>query len=821
MIIALPTLVAFSQDLRIEANDLALNKLLIALRDNYGLNLSFNDKELSKYSITLSKEFESPDEALNFILKDLPVTYEKSGEVYLFYTKKRSHEETMIYRLAGKTVASENLESLPFTHVIINGSGGITDEFGNFNFESKKDSIFRLKISHLGYQVLDTLLNHGLHHQIKLVSALLRIDEVVVRPDPSMSQEQTGSEAGLMRLNHNIAILIPGSGDNSVFNLLRLQPGILAAGERSSDIIIWGSHAGQSQINFDGITLFSLKNYNDNISAVNPYMAKDIRVYKGGYDATLGERVGAIVDITGIEGNKIKPGLNLNVNNMTANILAEAPLGNNVSIVGAYRQTYYNLYSPEDLQITQGSHGHFGEDGIIVSPDYQFRDGNLKISGLTPKGDSYQVSTLMGQDQFSYSVEEDHMNSAISQEFQEKNRQYGIRTQYNKLWKGKGTTEISLAYSSLQNRVSDVQNSMKTGMGHSTHQQNKQTQNDISELKAKISGNFTLYPGHKTKFGVGLIRNSTILKEISNNINQVDENEQGTQLMSYLQDRIFLNSMMNFTVGLRADYSINIQKFYLQPRFKISIKPSSHFKLNGSWGLYNQFINLSSVVDEYENYRYLWMVSDGDQFPVLYSQHLVIGGIYRNNGFSFSIESFYKITKGITRILQNDGQNSPYEGRGKTKGIDFYVKQNYKGHSLWLSYTISQSLEWFPYFTDSEYQSSLQDQRHEIKFSGIFNLSPFFISANYVYGSGFLGYPPNSVDPVDRYPYKRADIAATYRFALKSVRIEAGISILNLFNRENIKFTNVTQIPVEDSNSVSIYSEALPFTPALFLNVRF
>ena len=74
---------------------------------------------------------------------------------------------------------------------------------------------------------------------------------------------------------------------------------------------------------------------------------------------------------------------------------------------------------------------------------------------------------------------------------------------------------------------------------------------------------------------------------------------------------------------------------------------------------------------------------------------------------------------------------------------------------------------------------------------------------------------------MDKYPYKRADIAATYRFALKRVRIEAGISILNLFNRENIKFTDVTQIPVEDNNFVSIYSEALPFTPALFLKVRF
>ncbi len=82
---------------------MGLNKLLITLRDNYGLSLSFDDKELSKYSITLSKEFESPDEALNFILKDLPVTYEKSGEVYLFYTKKRSPRESTIYRLAGKT----------------------------------------------------------------------------------------------------------------------------------------------------------------------------------------------------------------------------------------------------------------------------------------------------------------------------------------------------------------------------------------------------------------------------------------------------------------------------------------------------------------------------------------------------------------------------------------------------------------------------------------------------------------------------------------------------------------------------------------------
>jgi len=33
-------------------------------------------------------------------------------------------------------------------------------------------------------------------------------------------------------MNHKIAIFT-GNGDNSIFNLLRLQPGILAAGEQS------------------------------------------------------------------------------------------------------------------------------------------------------------------------------------------------------------------------------------------------------------------------------------------------------------------------------------------------------------------------------------------------------------------------------------------------------------------------------------------------------------------------------------------------------------------------------------------------------------
>jgi len=70
---------------------------------------------------------------------------------------------------------------------------------------------------------------------------------------------------------------------------------------------------------FDEFTIFGLKNFNDNISAINPYMVKDIVVLKGGYGAEYGERVGGIVNITGIGGDKTTPKLNMNINNMITN----------------------------------------------------------------------------------------------------------------------------------------------------------------------------------------------------------------------------------------------------------------------------------------------------------------------------------------------------------------------------------------------------------------------------------------------------------------------------------------------------------------------
>ncbi|MGD9992901.1 MAG: carboxypeptidase-like regulatory domain-containing protein [Salinivirgaceae bacterium] len=811
--------ISFSQEIKVSVENVTLNTLLIDIRDNYNIDISFDDTELAKYTISLKKSFKSPEKTFDYILKDLPINYEKINDVYLFFYKTQNISRAIKYTLSGVITDAFNSESLPYTNIIVNGFGIISDEFGNFNFVSTSDSIFKLRISYLGYRQIDTIISPGVNHKIKMTPANLNIEEVVVTADSTFGADQTGSKAGLLRLNQKVAFLVPGNGDNSIFNILRLQPGILAAGEQSSELLIWGSYAGQNQINFDGITLFGLKNFNDNISAVNPYLAKDIRIYKGGFDATFGERVGGIIDITGIDGNKNKTSLNANISNTTMNLLGEIPIGKKLSIIAAYRQTYYNLYSDSDFQINNNSQTHFLESGILVSPDYGFRDGNLKISGNTNSGDTYQLSSFWGQDKFSYDVEQEHQSSLITQKLNESNTQYGFHTRYNKLWKGKGSTEININYSFLQKETRDTQSSTEMGMNHNMHNLNEQYLNSVSELKAILKGDFNLWQFHKIKIGTGLISNETIVRETSFDVQNKNELDKTSQIIIYIQDKIFVHDKLKVTLGVRADYSLNLKKSYLQPRLNLQFRPITNLQFNASWGIYNQFISQSTVVDQYGNYRYLWIVSDDIEIPVLNAQHLVVGSKFKTNGFSINVEGFYKITDGITRQLDEFEANF-YEGQNKTKGIDFLMKQELRGHSFWISYTLSESLERFSYFQDNIYRSAIHDQRHEIKFASIINLAPFHISVNYVYGSGFL-QNTELLSEKENYPYKRLDISGTYKFSLNRIKFETGLSILNLFNYDNIKLSDITQIPDSQGSSVSIYSETVPFTPTLFLNLSF
>ena len=185
------------------------------------------------------------------------------------------------------------------------------------------------------------------------------------------------------------------------------------------------------------------------------------------------------------------------------------------------------------------------------------------------------------------------------------------------------------------------------------------------------------------------------------------------------------------------------------------------------------------------------------------------------------MEGYLKRTGGITRFLETGEGIIRYEGDGKTKGLDFFIKKEFKNQTLWISYTLSKTEEHFPYFLTEEYIPAMHDQRHEIKVAGLAKLKSFHFSANYVYGSGFPD-PDQLPDIIDYvHPYSRLDASIIYKFPVRKIHLDAGFSVLNVLNTENIKYSNITRIPTDELNTVSIYAEAVPRTPALFLNIYF
>jgi hypothetical protein len=320
--------------------------------------------------------------------------------------------------------------------------------------------------------------------------------------------------------------------------------------------------------------------------------------------------------------------------------------------------------------------------------------------------------------------------------------------------------------------------------------------------------------------GLGYIYDRIGLRQDSVNVTLLSQRIESKRINGYLQDNIYLGRL-NIKAGLRTDYSLELGKTYWQPRLSASLAAGDYFHLNTSWGIYNQFITKSSMVDELGNFRYVWTASDNMDIPVLEGKHYVAGISYRNNGFLFSVEGFKKTTTGLTRFMRNRKVGKVISrGDSRSTGIDFFLKKNIKRHSAWVSYTLSNTEEHFSHFPRDEYRRAPHDQKHEVKFAALVNISPFYLSANYVYGSGFPDMTPNADDgDTEDIPYNRLDASFVYRFSTKKLNLETGISVLNVLNSENIKYSNFVKIPSDENTSINIHTEAMPFTPTIFLRL--
>lgn len=848
---------AQSENIKIKAKNQPLNLILLDLRKNYDFQFSYSDNNLSKYKISIDQEFQGKKEAVEFLIQGLPLKYKKAGDVFIIIPDKRKEEirepEKPKTKIAGQIVEAGSYEPLPFSHILINNQQLVSDVMGSFNYTASADSSFHVQISHLGYYVFDTIVSRSTNSRFQLTPSSKDIAEITVQNNIIEKATLVGERSGNMKLNHNISRFIPGQGDNSVFNLMRLMPGIQAAGEQSNDLLIWGSYEGQSQITFDEFTIFGLKNYNDNISAVNPFLVKNIEIFKGAYEAKYGNRVGGIVNISGKNGNRQKPSASLNINPTTINGMLEFPLFRKSTFMMAYRQTYYNLYNKDDFNIfaptrpynKSASSDRISFDVDVYPDDYEFRDMNLKYTFHGDNGDVFYMSAYRGLDRFKIDI-----FTEIEREFKgnnnnwlvpfeltisnsEENIQRGVSANYTKMLKN-GSSTIVFSHSDFSNSLLDDISSLNKRNNNELNINRANKTNQVFENILKIENRIALSNANEIQFGGGVIGNETnflrvVNKKDSNTVDTISNSNNRAFL--FIQDQFSVGSRLTLKTGLRMNIARSISKNIFEPRISANYKLTENWKVSGAWGIFNQFIYKVAEVDEFKNYTYNWTTSSETR-PSLKAMHVTGGMNYFKNDLTINIEAYYKSTNNIVERVYNTLERNDkavskyfeYSGNAKTRGVDFYAKKDLGKHSIWASYTLSQSIQNLSNVLDinTGYVYAPHDQRHEFKVAGIANYKRFYLSANYVYGSGMQIIKEMFQDETDNVSYNRFDVALTYNFNTKFVQGETGLSILNVFDTQNLKYANIKNIEIsKDAGDIRVYSDAVAFTPILFLKMTF
>ena len=204
--------------------------------------------------------------------------------------------------------------------------------------------------------------------------------------------------------------------------------------------------------------------------------------------------------------------------------------------------------------------------------------------------------------------------------------------------------------------------------------------------------------------------------------------------------------------------------------------------------------------------------------PVPESVHHVLGISYLPGLFDFAIEGYYKNESGFSRyFIGRNAEAVQIEGSAQAIGLDVFLRKKLRQHEFRLAYSLGRVREQFERGRNvSVYLLAPQSQQHEIKTSATFNFYPISLSLVHVHGSGF----PNTTirrNTEDFAIYARTDLALQYSVNAKYLKFDTGLSVLNLFNQRNIRLNQSVNVP----DGQVINTLGIPFTPTLYLNVRF
>jgi hypothetical protein len=712
--------------------------------------------------------------------------------------------------------------------------GTTSNQYGYYSISFKASDTTEVLISYSGYQPIAKQLIKGKSVQIDILlqQANNTLKEVVVNAnhnDDNVNKAEMGVIDIPIKAIKQLPVLL---GEHDILKTIQLLPGVQGGQEGTTGFYVRGGNLDQNLIQLDEATVYNPSHLFGLFSTFNVNAINSVKLIKGGFPSQYGGRLSSILDIKMKEGNKTKYQTEGGLGLISGNLTFQGPIQKNKSsfIISA-RRSYIDLF----LHLTS------------KTTKYRFYDVNAKVNYELGKNDHLFISAFKGNDDAAYTG-----SNSLNYGTNFGNTTASLR--WNHLYGNKIFSNTSLIYNDYHLQLATAQNSyyqvLYTG---------------IKDINAKTDFTATPNTKHTIKFGANYTYHTLYPGAISAKIpkkgNKVTINPDSLTKRYSTEAAFYINDDYKITNNFSVNYGVRIPVFNasgktysnIEPRITTRLSLNKNTSIKASFTQMNQFVHLvpSSTASLPAD---IWLTSSNKIKPQASNQ--VALGLFKNfkeNEIETSVEVYYKTMKNQvlfkegTQILLNTNLDDQLTfGKGKSYGIEFFVKKNFGRLSGWASYTLSKSTQQFPDINFGKEFNSSFDRTNNLSLAASYELTKTWtVSADLVYYTGrpytlpagkILVYGDGSL--YDNYyydytsrnntrlkAYNRLDISFSNKKAAKLFKKypyerEWVFGFYNIYSRANPYFVYLTVDPASKQPQAKQVS-LLPIIPSVGFNFKF
>ncbi len=688
--------------------------------------------------------------------------------------------------------------------------GVATDQKGYFNLAVELPAT--LCVSCIGYEETCLKVDHA---DQPLQIRLQPLTETLQSVDVSASRIERKTNFNTLTLNAKSIDQLPTLGSRpDIIKAAQQLPGIEAATEASSLMIVRGGNPGENLYLLDNVPLIYVNHLGGFMSVFNSEMINTMDVYKGGFPARFGGKLSSIVDLTTKKGDpsRLKGSLSAGLTDLAFAVEGPGGLKNSSFIVtGRKTLTEALLFAASKVSQEMG-----GQDYNMA---YGFHDINAKYTWAPDAKNSFAFNVYEGDD-YMRIWKNNEENGDIE------------RNSIGNIW---GNLLVSGQWNSavssrlfMANTLSFTQyrlkNNMKAYLRNSIDTTDffVKTSSRVSDLS--LRSDWKLFVGNAYTLEYGLQGSYLTYRpnHFTSSFSEASLPDISSVLDNafYLDNKLKLGSWFIGSIGLRLNSFVNsgYHHFAWEPRMNLSFGIGGS-TLNLTAMRVTQNAHLMMTPGSIMNNE-VWIPADARIKPATSDQASV--GWQRSfwqSHVDVEIDAYYKLLRdlatyreGYSTLLGDSDWRSKVEtgGKGKSYGVEMMTRFNFNRLDGYVGYTWSHTTRQFDQINNGKEYVFEYDRPHSVNINVNYQLTErWSLSALWTYQTG-LPYTPvigvqttpvitpegdvdfeqtniygerNSARMRD---YHRLDLAAKFKTKTeKGRKAEWTFSIYNVYCRQN------------------------------------